>query len=285
MGRSQFFFPEPKPAGGLGCQKSFPARWEAHDQLTRPWGCAGRHVPPMASCSLPPLRCCQLLGCRLGHAEEQACLWPGTHSPRTPQAARRCPQPPAPWQQLPAALLVCLPAHVPHALPPALLFLHFFFFLLLFYSLPVTVQGGRRGASSEWAARGDGRRGVIGLESSGCSPHCHSRFQRSHFLPSPGSLFLPTKEERTVSTAAAVPQIASQSCCPEQRSAAECYAILSLPLLGPPGRVVALRAGLSGSGIGVSGKLSRRLCKAWCWLVVCLSFFLSLTFPPKKLSS
>lgn len=152
MGRSQFFFPEPKPAGGLGCQKSLPARWEAHDQLTRPWGCAGRHVPPMASCSLPPLRCCQLLGCRLGHAEEQACLWPGTHSPRTPQAARRCPQPPAPWQQLPAALLVCLPAHVPHALPPALLFLHFFFSSSFFLS-PSHCAGREKGCEQRMGSK------------------------------------------------------------------------------------------------------------------------------------
>lgn len=201
---------------------------------------------------------------------------------RRPHVGARSPQHPGSSSRLPS-LSACQPTFPTRFLP--LSFFCIFFFLLLFSSLPVTMQGGRRGASSEWAARGDGRRGVIGLESSGCSPHCHSRFQRSHFLPSPGSLFLPTKEERTVSTAAAVPQIASQSCCPEQRSAAECYAILSLPLLGPPGRVVALRAGLSGSGIGVSGKLSRRLCKAWCWLVVCLSFFLSLTFPPKKLSS
>lgn len=126
--RSWFHFPEPKPAGPRG---------------RRSWRWPEGRCPPR--------------GCQRRRGEQHGC-----HGPRTPPAARRCPQPPAPWQQLPAALLVCLPASVPCVLPPALLLLFFFFLFILYicFFLPSSRSAGRergcrqrRGWEEGWGLR------------------------------------------------------------------------------------------------------------------------------------
>lgn len=138
---------------------------------------------------------------------------------RRPHVGARSPQRPGSGSR-PPFLSACQPACPACFLP--LSFCLFFWFILYFFFPPLqSLCREREGLQAAEGMGGGLGAPLIRLQSDGCSPLRHSRLQRSHFLPSLGSLFLPTKAERMDGSlpAAAVPWTASWSCC---RGAAEC---------------------------------------------------------------